>query len=190
VRHFFFTSADGQLLGSATAPGGYNDEWDLSDPGCGHPLVVGQLKSAAKVANFDRFVEFVCPCPSSVGCCSCPDDKIVETYAEGSVLMTKAILTVLVDSVSTETVAADSITRPVGSTITLKLQGDIPDDEQIVVRNAGKVALLPEELTLTFTDGETPTVDLTTPAIGMVGMVLSPGSKYVRQFRIMLQGGA
>jgi len=190
MRHFFYTNSEGRLLGTTIKHGGYSDDHDLSDPGCSHPDVIRLLKHAATVEGFDRFVEYVCPCSSSDVDCPCAHNKVIEFYAEGSVLRPKSALLVLIDGVDIGPVSASPVVRTPGATVVLKLAADVPDGSQIVLQMGGKASIMADGLTLTFAGGETPEVNLTAPALGMTGRVIGIGSKFVRQFSAQLKGGA
>ena len=188
MRHFMRVDADGRLIGVTIRVGGFDEDHALTDPSCAHPLALDQWKAANTVPNFDRFVEYVCSCDSSVEICPCPHTCLVDNYAEGSVLTAKPALTVLVDDVPLpELIATGPLLRTTGTTISLKLQGSAPDGHQVTLKPAGTAAIIPAEVVLTFNGGETDTVSLTAPATGMSGKVFSI-SKYVRQFLVQLKG--
>jgi hypothetical protein len=190
MRHFFSVDADGVILGSCTAPGGYGDDHDLTDPECAHPTVIGHRRIGKSIPGFDRFVEYICPCSEVVEHCQCASTRASDAYAEGSELVIKPELTVLVDGQPlAESTPADTIVQTPGTTILLQLQADVPDGHQVTLRSSGIASVIREDLTLTFTEGQTEEAPLSAPAHGMVGGVRG-FSKYVRQFMVPIKGWA
>ena len=189
MRHFYQVDANGTLLGAAASGGGgFSEDVDLTDPGCMHPLAIDLQRVAAGVPGFDRYVEYLCPCPGTVGHCQCAYLNLPNYYAEGSSLLEKPLLTVLVDDTPIgDLMNSAPVERVPGTSSTLKLQGDIPDGHQVDVHNAGSILIIPETTTLTFTGGETNVVQLVAPTHAAVGRVVGL-SKLVRQFRVQLKG--
>lgn len=188
MRHFYSVNADGDILGTCVRPEGFQDDHDLSDPGCEHPLVIDHRRLSANIPEFDRFVEYVCQCPSSIEHCTCATTNLTEFYAEGSVLTPKPALTVVIDGAALGSpVSGDPLVRGPGATVTFQLQADVPDGHQVTVRTGGPASVLPAEAVLTFTAGQTPEIDLTAPGHNMVGGVAGR-SKYVRRFCVQLRG--
>jgi len=187
MRHFFYVSPDGELLGSSTCGGGYSDDHDLTDPGCAHPTVIGILKHAATLSSFDRFVEYMCACPGTETECSCPFDRLLDTYADGMTLVAKPDLQVILDGVAYDPTPGGPINRSPGTLVTFKLVAALPDGHQVVVHPKGAASIAPDSVSLTFTGGESETINLVTPALGMSGRVVGY-SKLTRQFAAQLRG--
>lgn len=187
MRHFFSVDAKGVILGASTYPGGYCDDHDLADPECTHPVAARHRRSAKSIPGFNRYVEYVCGCPDSEKHCQCPYLKQSEAYAEGSTLVDKALLAVLIDGVPTVNLFPDDIERAPGTAVTLQLQASVPDGHQVTLKPGGSAAVMRGEVVLTFTGGLTQEISLVTPALGTRGAVQG-ASKYVRQFGIQLRG--
>jgi len=190
MRHFLSVDASGAIIGMATRGGGFTDDHNLDDPSCMHPEALNHRKLSARDPRFDRFVEYVCPCTSEeLNCtCECPRDRASDHYADGSALVAKPALTVLIDGASVgDPIGSTPHSRPTGSAVSLKLLADVPDGHQVIVRTSRSAAIIREETMLTFSGGETGSLELKAPANGVTGLVAG-ASKYVRPFKVMVQG--
>lgn len=187
--HYYRVNTDGEIMGAIGCDSRFPSDCDLTDPGCMHPVSIQIRRYSETLPGFDRIVAFNCACShAETDFCQCAYMKRCDYYADGSTLVEKPTLTILVDgNPRPEMISLSPIVATTGTVMKLKLQAAAPDGHQVEIHNPGSVSIIAETTTLTFNGGETEELSLVVPAHGATGSVLGL-SKYVRQFKVQLKG--
>ena len=177
--HYFWYDNTGRIRGAA--PGHWTTDWDGDDPtspdcaeGTHARSVRDFMLGPDSAGDIVGGIEYTCPCDPLDDTCVHVNNALRDYYVSGGTLTLRPTLTILVDDVSHPPRDATPIQKSPGSSITLRLQATVPDDTQITLSRQGAV-ISPDDPVLTFTSGETNTINLTAPGQGQIGAVFGEG---------------
>ena len=200
MRHWFFYDAEGKINGQSTSYVGYGPGGDPNDPDttCSQCLNDRQhnLVETSNVAA----VSFDCPNPTqAVGTPSpdpCDPDCFIRAqthYVNGGALTLKPTVQMVIDGdtpIDIDPLVSHNIQRAPGASGSFKLVGaSVPDNHQITLYMDGSAKVSPTDLVLTFSGGETNTVNITAPTQGIEGGFYW-ASKYVIGSSLIILGFA
>lgn len=194
MRHYFGYTITGELVTiEVYGPAGWPAGKCLANPDCNADAVTS-LKASRAIKNPEvvGFIPYDCPCDGAtklIKDCKCIGRKFANSYVDvvNKTLVEKPARTVQVDGEAVEDKAV--LLRPPGTILNLKVVAPgIPDGQTATFIQRGSVNLLDaDELTLTFTGGESNTVTLLTPPAGLRGD-LWLGGRMVRPFSMGVRG--
>jgi len=182
MKHYLWYKTDGTIGGTCDKTGGWASG---EDPSEATPTDVGAaaVKAATEAyADFAGWIAYDCGCGTEVGFCSHGDEKIRDSYSDAGTLTAMPAFTLDLDA---STVSGPTFETPLDKATgacTLKIvSATVPDGATVKVTGGYKTGpalhdALP--VTLTFTSGETDTVALNSPPVGLTAGVNLQG-KYV-----------
>lgn len=164
------------------------DGWvgrDMTDPASTDPEIVDlrnlYLSAEPDGDGCDGVIAYDCACPAVEPDCVCYHERAMDSYVDGGVLTPKlARPEYNVDGVAVAHQA--QISKTADSAVVLKLvDAGAPNGYTVDVTDLfPDVSVVPGgKVTLTFTGGETQTVNLTAPSVGVRGGVLLDGTRFV-----------
>jgi hypothetical protein len=192
MKHYFGYRADGSLASVETHAGGWPADRCMSDLACDHPVVT-KLRAVRADSSPDiiGFIGYDCDCPSEDEVCDCLNDFFAGHYVNTSTqrFIAKPGIAVVVGGTQIE--SGGVVTRAPGVSVTLKVVSPgSPDGTTLTFSTKGNVEISAEpSVTLTFTGGETQTINLVAPAQGSRGQAFIIG-KLARPYSFWLRGFA
>jgi hypothetical protein len=207
MRHFFGYDADGRLRSIETyGPRG----WPICDcDACESSELNGMLNSACVAprcvslresrdrgpVDYEGFILYDCPCDAAVDLlrdCTCISDFGGTHYVDVSAqtFVPKPSLTVKLDD---ETIVdRQVVSREPGAVAVLKLLvPGIPDGTVALLFQKGQIDIYPDDdISVTFSGGESTTLNLVAPAPGTKGTLVIDTGKYIRGISFQLRGFA
>lgn len=196
MRHFLSYDSSGKLLGIHTYAdgpsqlGGWPADYDLENPDTTNENVLA-WKSGLKNQNVDGFVLYDCPCSPTVKTCTCPSQRFSDSYLESGVLTPRPTSGLLIDG-GPQT-SGSTLDSPPGTVLKLKVTcATAPDGSKVSVTQLPVVQLLDtSDLTteVTLTSGETPEINVTSPAQGLCGELRITGD-HVQPMSLKVRGWA
>jgi hypothetical protein len=195
VRHYLSYDADGKLVGihthhhAGTKMGGWPDDCQLHNPNCQNPTSVWFRANVVGKNGVIGFIALECDCSPTETTCSCASIDFATKKVVGGVLVSKLEGALL--NGGTPITNGATLKRTPGTKLTLKVACvGVPDGTKMDLHQRGTVTTLEEpHVELTFTDGETPTFEMTTPAQGLTGGIFLT-SKDVIGIGLSLMGWA
>tara|TARA_Y100001980_G_C14421334_1_gene212265 strand:+ start:121 stop:723 length:603 start_codon:yes stop_codon:yes gene_type:complete len=180
MRHWFFYDANGQIKGQSTSYIGYAPGGDPNDPDTTCSQCLNDRQHNLVGPGNVGAVSYDCPHPTQAVGFPTPDpcnpNCFVTSqthYVTGGVLTEKPTVQMVIDDgspVDIDPLNLHQITRAPSTNVTFKLVGaSVPDAHEITLFMDGNAKVSPTDLVLTFSGGETNTVNLTAPTQGVEG---------------------
>lgn len=198
MRHWFFYNADGEIKGQSVSYVGYMPGGDPNDPDTSCPQCQNdRLHNIVNAGNVGA-VAYDCPNPEHPTGIPSPDPcdptcfVIAQThYVNGGALTAKPTVEMVIDgnpAVSIDPLNAHKVQKTPGGNVSFKLVGaSVPDSHQVTLVMSGTGVISPTDIVLTFSGGETNTVNLVAPPQGLEGGCYWT-SKYVTGSALIILG--
>jgi hypothetical protein len=173
MKVFYGYDANGRLSSVETYSGG----WPtctccegcecLANPDCTNPNCVSLREIRTQLhPHIIGYIAYDCPCPADAETCDCVSPKFGSSYVLDGALVDKPACSTYVDGA--EIAFEAEVYKTPGSSVALKFVGaNVPDGTEVTCRTRGAQVYAETEFTLTFSGGETNTVQLTAPAQGV-----------------------
>ena len=180
MRHWFFYDANGEIKGHSVSYVGYDVGGDPNDAGTTCAQCQNDRQHNLVEPGNVGAVAYDCPNPEvAVGLPNpdpCDPDCFIRAqtyYVTGGTLTAKPTVQMVIDGaagVDIDPLNAYTVQKTPGATVTFKLTGaSVPDTHQVTLKMGGTGVLSPSDIVLTFSGGETNTVNLTAPSQGIEG---------------------
>lgn len=186
MRHYMWHDNAGEIKGRSDGVGGFTG--DPMDPNTTDPQAMDLRNHFMSTLGLLGPVQYDCLCDPSDLSCICSGPALNSYYVDNGNLVAKPPTTIVIDGNSVS--LGDLIEKPPGSWVNFRLEADIPDGHQIMLRFEEAVLTTQTDPILTFTDGVSDAILLKAPSQGMIGRVGIYADKYLLPTYVTICGWA
>lgn len=179
MKHYFSYDANGQLIGihvhshAGTKLNGWGADCCLEDPDCEHHVAKHLREKILGSTAAVGFIPYNCSCSPTEQECQCTSLIVATKRVSEGVLVSKVRGAFVKGG---EILPENTVlTQTPGEKFLMKMVAvGVPNGTTVRLIDRPGVALFsPSPVDLTFTDGETPEIEVTTPAQGLTGYLLA-----------------
>jgi hypothetical protein len=187
-KAFVWADADGALRAVSSFCGDFDPACDPDNPDTVHPYAQELRNEFITKQGLVACYAVECGCdPEEEPLCRCGAEAVRDCYVNNGVLTAKPAMTLKLAGQSIQSGVMQD--RTPGSSAQFKIECAVPDGHQIELLPYQAAITQSAPVTLTFTNGVSNEVSVTTPAQGLVGG-LAGMSKFLGNVILILRGWA